>query len=187
MLDGSATIDDWLKFGGTALSGVLGMKSASDQQDAFTELSNKYLNLGAPARARLEQSYADPQSFLGGPDVQAITQQGSDAAARSLSTTYGNPAMSPNAWAELNRINTGNQWNQLSNYRNQLAAQGGLGIAPAASFDGGAASTTGQGANIAGAIIGDLTSPKKSMLDQMRDLAEIYSQRGIFGGQVIGA
>ena len=120
------------------------------------------------------------------PDVQSITQQGSNAAARSLSTQYGNPAFAPNAWAELNRVNTGNQWNQLSNYRNQLAAQGGLGIAPGAQFDANSAQAGGQGYNIAGALIGDLTSPKKSMIEQMQELAGLYGKNNLFGGSVMG-
>lgn len=173
IISGNSSLDDWLKVGGTALSSALGYKSASDKNDAFTDLANKYLNLGAPARVRLEQSYADPMSFLNGPDVQSITQQGSDAAARSLSTKYGNPALSPAAWGELTKFNTNNQWNQLSNYRNQLSAQGGLGVAPAASFDANAASTSGTGLDVLGAALGDITNPKKSILQQMQELAKM--------------
>lgn len=183
LLNGTATADDWLKIGGTALSTVLGVESANDQTDAFTSLANKYLDLGAPARARLEQSYADPMSFLNGPDVQAITQQGSNAAARALSAQYGNPALQPSAWNELNKINTNNQWNQLYNYRNQLAAQGGLGVGPASSFDMNAAGTTGNAMNVVGAGIGALTNPQKSILDQMRELAGMNTS-GLFGTSV---
>jgi hypothetical protein len=187
LLGGDAGMDDYLKIGGTVASGLLGGIGASQQTDAFSDLANKYLSLGAPARARLEASYANPQGFLQGPDVQAITQQGSDAAARSLSTQYGNPALAPNAWADLNRINTGNQFNQLSNYRNQLAAQGGLGVAPGANFDAGAAQSSGTGYDIAGALIGDLTSPKKSMAEQMRELAAMFgTQNNIFGSGRVG-
>jgi len=183
IFDGTATADDWLQIGGTALSTALGYKSANDQTDAFTSLANKYLDLGAPARARLEQSYADPMSFLNGPDVQAITQQGSNAAARALSTQYGNPALQPTAWNELNKINTNNQWNQLYNYRNQLAAQGGLGVGPASSFDMNAAGTSGNAMNVVGAGIGALTNPQKSILDQMRELAGMNTG-GLFGTSV---
>lgn len=164
----------WLELAGKLGAAGLGAVGANKQSDAFSSLAQKYLDLGAPARARLEASYADPNSFLMGPDVQSITKQGADAAARALSTKYGNPALSPGAWGELMDYNTKSQWGQLSNYRNQLAAQGGLGVAPAASFDSRVPQSAGMPYQLGGALLGDLINPPKSELEQMRELVAAF-------------
>ena len=160
----------WLGLLGSGLAAGLGVAGTNQKQDAFESLANKYLDLGKPSRDRLEASYANPNSFLAGPDVQAIMQQGSDAAARSLSAKVGNPALSPGAWQQIQKYNTDAQWGMLDNYRRQNAASGGLGVAPASEFDMGGGKLAGTGFDIGGAFLGDISGSKESMLDLMRKL-----------------
>lgn len=162
----------------TALLGKLagagiGLLGANQTGSAMSSLADKYLNLGAPARARLEQSYADPGSYLNGPDMQAFLGQSAKQQANALSSRFGNPALSPNANQELLNSTANLASQGIYNYRNQLAAQGGLGIAPAAQFDAGGAQAGNTGFNIAASVLGDATNPQQSIIEQMRQLAKL--------------
>ena len=111
---------------GSLLAAGLGAYGSNRQAQQLGTLSQQYAGYGAPYRAMLASSYADPNSFLANsPDIKAAVGQGTDALAHSLST-QGNPAGSGAALQQLQNYATQGLYGQLGNARNQLANFGGL-------------------------------------------------------------
>lgn len=173
ILDGTATADDWLKTLGTVGSTVLGVVGSDKQADAYRDVANQYLQIGAPYRDRLLASYqpgfdiaaADP-AFSKGLGASA------DAAARSVSAARGNPYGNPGAMAEiqesvLNRYIAP----YTSNYRGQLGQFGGLGLNTAGPASLAGASESGNMYDALGFGLGQLTTPQNDIGELLKKLA----------------
>lgn len=156
-----------LKLLGQLGSAGLGAYASNKQAGALNDLANQYLNMGAPYRAMLASSYADPNAFLANdPSIRASVDQGTNALARSLSVT-GNPAQSGRTLQELQNYATQGLYGQLGNERNRLANFGGL-----SNFNAAAPTTQtqaiGQNANVYNALgygINQITNPQPSLAD----------------------
>lgn len=150
---------------GSLLSAGLGAFGANRQANATNTLAQQYAGYGAPYRAMLAQSYADPAAFLkNSPDIQASVGQGTDALARSLST-QGNPTGSGAALQQLQNYATQGLYGQLGNERNRLANFGGLSNfnAAAPGLAGQAITQQGNVLNAIGSGISSVTNPPTTL------------------------
>ena len=96
-----------------SLISLIGGGAVSHQQaEAFSNMSDQFLGMGAPYREQLLNLQNDPTSYLNSPAVTGAVQGGTDALARSLSVG-GNPAGSGSALAEIQRYATNEQLNRL--------------------------------------------------------------------------
>lgn len=165
ILSGNGNSDDFLKVGGSLASTLLGMYGANRQQNSLQTLSNQYAGYGAPYRAMLASSYADPAAFLANsPDIKASVDQGTSALARSLST-QGNPTGSGAALGQLQNYATQSLYGQLGNERNRLANFGGLSNFNAAAPQLATQSINSQGnlLNAIGSGISSITNPPNTL------------------------
>jgi len=168
ILDGSATTQDYLTLTGQVAPAALGMYASGQQTDALTGLANKYMEMGAPYRSRLEEISADPSQFYESPQAQQATE----SVLRRLSATHGNVAGSPYAQA----LTTDALFGQYGQERDRLAGYGGLTQYNAAA-PGAATAAIGSQANFYNALgggIADVTTPRT----QPRTLAEILRAGG---------
>lgn len=185
VLAGTATADDWLKIGGTVGSGLLGAYSANKQGDALKDESARLDAIQAPWRGRLSDMYANPNGFLDSAPVRASIDQGSQAVARALSTQYGNPALAPNAVAEISKYANNSLYDKWGAEANRLAAFGGMNF-PATASSGlnvqGAEADNGV-YDALGYTLGQLTAPKQMTVADL--LKQMNSGGSIFGAQTV--
>jgi hypothetical protein len=161
ILSGAATNDDWLSVLGGAGSTLLGVLGSNAQADAYGDVAQQYLNMGAPYRNLLQQSYAPGFSMADQPDFQNAMDVGAQAAARATSARSGNPVDNPGAYAEMQKYITGSlAMPQLNTYRSQLGSFGQLGTNTAGTASMGEASQTGGMYNALGYGLGQLTRPQ---------------------------
>ena len=108
------------------LIALLGGGAAAHQQaEAFREMSEQFMGMGAPYREQLLNLQNDPMSYLNSPAVTGAVQQGTDALARSLSV-QGNPIGSGGALQQLQSYATNEQLNRLGSERDRLSRMGGI-------------------------------------------------------------
>lgn len=184
LLDGTATTDDWLKLGSTLGSGLLGAYSANQQGDAIRDESARLDAIQSPWRGKLSEMYANPGNFLNSAPVRASIDQGTQATARALSTQYGNPALAPNAVAEISKYANNSLYDKWGAEANRLAAFGGLNFPATAS-----SSLNVQGADAdngvydaLGYTLGQLTAPQQMTV---ADLLRQMNSGNVFGGQTV--
>lgn len=149
--------------------GVGGYLAADKQGDAYRDVANQYLNIGAPYRGYLNQSYQPGFDLASQPGYGDAFGRMADVSARSYSARMGNPADNPTAQAGI----LSDVWNQgylpaLSNYRGQLGQFGGLGLNTSGSASLQGAGTTGSGWEAIGAGIGTAMSPQNPLEDAAR-------------------
>lgn len=117
---------DLISLAGRLGAAGLGALASNKQASALKNLAGQYTEYGAPYRAILAQSYANPSAFLANsPDIKAAVDQGTSALARALSVR-GNPAQSGTALQEMQNYATQGLYGQLGNERQRLANFGGL-------------------------------------------------------------
>ena len=117
---------DLISLAGRLGAAGLGALASNKQASALKNLAGQYTEYGAPYRAMLAQSYANPSAFLANnPDIKAAVDQGTSALARALSVR-GNPAQSGTALQEMQNYATQGLYGQLGNERQRLANFGGL-------------------------------------------------------------
>ncbi len=179
ILNGSATADDYTKLLGTIGSTGVGLFGADAQRSAYNSAADKYLALGEPSRARLEASYQPGFSMANEPGYKDALDQGTQSFLRAASAgnapgvSSGNPFGNPGAWAETQKYVDNNfTLPQLNNYRNQNAAQGGLGLGIAGTNSTAGAGTAGQGYNAAGYGLGQITNPTSGIDDWLKKLTQ---------------
>lgn len=180
ILKGEGALEDYLSLGLKALPGVLGAIGSSSQASSLKDLADKYAGYGAPSRDRFEASFQPGFSMASDPGYQDALDQSSKATLHSLSVN-GNPAGSPNAWAQSLQDNyQKTAYPALQAYRSTNAAAGGLGTAAAAA-PGLATSAIGANgqtmANLGGAFR-DVTSDTSTLADLMKKLkgaSDIFS------------
>ena len=170
---------------GAGISSVLSYNAAKDQTQAYKDLADEYLTVGAPSRTRYENSYAPGFSMSSDPGYSDSLTQASKANLASLSTG-GNPALSPNAQAaNMLDLQQKTAYPALQNYRNTNSAAGGLStFAPAsqtvASTGVGTQPNASQAIGTGIAAAGDIFNTKPTAAQQY---AAIMSQ---FGKSVTG-
>jgi hypothetical protein len=154
------------------IPGALGAVASSQQADAYKDLARDYMAVGAPARARFEASYAPGFSMEDDPGYKEALEQAAKATLHGLSVG-GNPAGSPNAWAQsLTDLYKNQSYRALQDYRNQNASAGGMGALTAAapSASGSAISAQGNVFNSIGAAANDIFNPPKTLTQILREI-----------------
>lgn len=110
---------------GSLLGAGLGAVGSYEQTQAFKDLAQQYMAMGAPYRDKLSALYADPNAYLHSAEVTTPVQMGTDALSRSLSIK-GNPFGSGHALQELQDYATNGLYGQLQSEKDRLANYGGL-------------------------------------------------------------
>ena len=178
----TADIASLASAGGTAAGGLLGYLQSNRQSDQLKSLSDQYSGYGAPSRARYEASYAPGFSMASDPGYTDALNQASKATLHSLSVN-GNPAGSPNAWAQSLADNTAKfAYPALQTYRTQNANSGGISSFNSASPElaTGAITAQSQGVNSLGKAAANIFNPA-----QPTSLADILKMYGSGGGNNI--
>ena len=162
--------------GGVA-QGVLGLAGADAQGNAYKDVANQYLNIGAPYRGQLAASYQPGFDLMSQPGYGDAFNRAADIASRSYSAKMGNPADNPTAQAGiLNDVWSQNYLPALSNYRGQLGQFGGLGLNTSGTASLGGATSTGDAYNAIGAGLNTALNPPT-------DIASLLRQLGTGGNQ----
>ncbi len=172
LFSGDAGASDYLKLGGNLLGAGLGAVGASKQADAYGDVANKFMDMGAPYRGLLAQSYQPGFSMANQPDFMNALDVGSQAAARATSAKSGNPVQNPGAYAEMQKYISGSlALPQLNTYRSQLGTFGQLGTSQAGQAMGNQVQSQGGVYDALGYGIGQATQPEnplKGLLDQFK-------------------
>lgn len=159
------TGQDLLSVGGAVAPAVLGYFGADKTSDAYRDVANQYLNIGAPYRSTLEASYKPGFDLISQPGYGDALNRSAEIAARAASAKYGNPGENPGAIADI----TNQVWNQgylpaLANYRGQLGQFGGLGLNTSGAASLGGAEVAGGAIDAIGVGAGRAMTPSLSDL-----------------------
>lgn len=177
---GEGSLSDYLKIAGIAASTGLGVLGAKGQQDALSGVSDKYLALGAPHRARLESTYAPGFDLNNEPGFKSAMDTAAQTQARLWSPRVGNPADQPAAQAEIQKYLFGNvALPQLNTMRSQLGTFGQLGVNTAGTAAMGGAQTSGGMYDALGYGLSNLLAPKED------DLASLLRKFNLSSGTTI--
>lgn len=172
IMDGTATAGDWASIAGSLAPGVLGYMGAGQQADAYKDIANQYMGMGAPYRQRLSDLYSDPSSFLKSQEVQVPVQQGTDAVARALSVN-GNPTGNGSALQEMQNYASNQLFGRLGQEKDRLAGFGGLSqynaAAPAANSN--AINAQAGQYNAIGYGLGQALNPMPSLDQYFRNMS----------------
>jgi hypothetical protein len=167
----AAALQMLIKGVGRAAPAALGVVGASQQQKALEEMAQKYLEFGAPSRARYEASFAPGFTMANDPGYKDALDATTKATLHRLSVN-GNPAGSPNAWDQtLTDVNTKLALPALQNFRSTNANAGGIATLQTAA-PGADASAINAGRGIFDAIgggINDIFNPKPSLAQTLAD------------------
>jgi hypothetical protein len=151
---------------------AFGAYGANQQANAYRDLGEKYLAVGAPSRARFESSFAPGFSMENEAGYKDALAQTTKETLHRLSTN-GSPVGSPNAWeATLQDVNSKFAFPALNEYRRVNAGAGGLAAltsaAPAA--DSSAINANKSVYDALGAGAADIFSPARSLSDLLREM-----------------
>lgn len=179
ILNGTATADDWMHVLGVGGSTLLGVLGGNDLTESLERLANRYLDFGAPSRARFEAAMTpgfDPTSI---PGYSGALDTASDTLLRRLST-QGNPYGNPGGLIEANRaIVSGTALPAINEYTRQNANTGfGSSMNAAANFGSAAAGSGGSVYNALGYGLDRLTAPEGSSLERLLNRVHRDSNRG---------
>jgi hypothetical protein len=173
ILDGSATTADWLSVGGNLASTGLGIAGSRNAANAYRDLTNQYMAMGAPSRGRYEASMTpgfDPNSI---PGYSGAVDTATKGVLARLAATGGNPWGNPGGLIEANKqIISGTALPAIQDYQRLNAGTGGY-----AGFNAAApgAATAGIGAqggvyNAVGSGLAGLTNPQPSIYETLARL-----------------
>lgn len=181
LLSGQASPSDYASLLGSLGAAGLGALGANSQTSALTGVADKYLQLGAPFRGALLNSYSPGFDLAkSDPAFQGALDQASQGVLRGLST-HGNPYDSPGALIEANKqIANSVTLPQLNTYRSQLGTFGQLGTNTAGAADTGAANLAGNAFTGLGGALGTLTAPTNDLTSLLRQLQGFKTNTGSF-------
>lgn len=166
---GNGTPADYASIIGSAAPALLGAYAANKQTGAYSDLAAKLAEYGAPSRARYEGSFAPGFSMSQDPGFTDALNQAGKASMHALST-FGNPAGSPNAWAQSQSdLYSKFAYPALQTYRNQNANAGGISALTTAAPQASTAAIGSQ-AGVYGAIgggIADIFNPQPTLAQTM--------------------
>lgn len=165
IIDGPASVADWVQVLGTAGATGLGVYGASKTADRLSDLQNQFRSDRAPFLSA-GTNYLDPNKWIEGPG-QAFTK----GTLQGLSATYGNPISSPTAMGIATDASMRN-WISGVNTLGSLGL-GGEGIQ--ANLGAGAAQTQGDIYGILGRGIGDIANPQRSLADLLREFRTVVA------------
>ncbi len=151
---------------------ALGAKGAKDQADSLNALADKYMALGAPSRARYEASFMPGFTMANDPGYMDSLDQSSKATLHGLSV-QGNPAGSPNAWAQSLQDNYAKTaYPALQNFRNTNANAGGIASLQTAAPGAATGAINAQKGvyDAIGAGFNDVFNPKQTLAEQLAEL-----------------
>ena len=172
LLNLGKTGSDALQVGGNLLGAGLGAYGANQQAQSYGDIANKFMDMGAPYRGLLADSYKPGFSMANQPDFMNALDIGSQAAARATSAKSGNPVGNPGAYADMQKYISGSlALPQLNTYRSQLGTFGQLGTNQAGSAMGNQVQAQGGVYDALGYGIGQATQPDnpyKGLLDQLK-------------------
>lgn len=167
----SSDVLDVLGKGGSTFLGLLGSNA---QGDAYQNVANQFMQLGAGDRARLEASYQPGFDVFKTPGYDNLLGSITNSQLRGLST-HGNPYGDPGALATMNKnILSSVGVPALANYRGQLLQGGGTGLSSAAQGALMQAGTAKSPYDVLSAGIGSLTAPKNDY-DELLDALKRYN------------
>lgn len=159
----------------------LGYLGAGKQADAYKDVAQQNLALGASSRGKLEASYQPGFNLMSQPGYGDAFNRAADIATRQWGAK-GNPAGNPTIQAGiLNDVWSQNYLPALSSYRGQLGQFGGLGLNTSGAAQLGGAQTAGGGLNAIGYGLGTVMSGNNPMDDYIKALTEHYKLN--IGGQ----
>lgn len=156
---------------GGAAQGLGGWLAANQTGNAYENVANQYLQLGAPSRDRFEASFQPGWNLMSAdPSLQAGIDTAASSAARAMSVN-GNPAQNPGMNAELQKYLLGSViLPQTNTYRSQQLTGGQLGTNIAGTASMGQAGTAGSGMEAIGAGLGTIFNPQPNISDWMKQL-----------------
>lgn len=148
------TGQDLLSVGGGLVPGILGYIGQQQQTDALNQLGQQYFQMGAPARSRLESSYAPGWDlFAPGTAESGALQRSADVSAKAANVKYGNPYDAAPQFQVMNDVMQGAALPAIANWRGQNMQAGGMGLNTSGAISGAGAGLAGsQYAPVAGAI-----------------------------------
>lgn len=155
-----------------AAPGVAGAVASAQQSSDLRDLAQKYLDMGAPSRARYESSFNPGFSIASDPGYKDALDQVTKATLHGLSVT-GNPADNPNAWMQtLSDVNAKFAYPALQDYRRLNAGTGGLAALTSSAPATDTAAVNAQGGIYGGlgAAAADVFTPKQSLADLLKSL-----------------
>lgn len=162
--DSADLVDVGGKLGGT----FLGLLGSNAQGDAYRDVANQYMALGAGDRARLDASYKPGFDIWKQPGYGDLLSGVTDTQLRRLSASGGNPFGNPGGLTEMNKNITQNVGiPALAGYRGQLLQGGGVGLNAASSASLMEAGTARSPYDALGAGLGMLTTPKDNTLEEL--------------------
>lgn len=172
-LASGATLGDLGRILGTGAATIGSVAADKQRADALRELSDKYMALGAPSRARYEASFAPGFKPTDIPGFQGALDTSADTILRRMSTS-GNPFGNPGGLTQAMDYLAGNLGlPAINQYRNQNAATGGFGAFSTAAPG---AATGSIGAT--GDIYSDIGRGAGDILNPPTDLAKLLRQYG---------
>ncbi len=170
--NGSGTSSDLMRLIGAIAPAALGAYASHEQSQSLQDLANRYMEFGAPSRARYEASYAPGFSMNMDPGYTDALNNATKSFLHKASIN-GNPADSPNAWDQtLTDINSKFAYPALQDFRKMNANAGGIAnFQTAAPGIDTAAINAGRGVYDAiGAGAADIFNPPRTLTDVLRDL-----------------
>jgi len=139
---------------GGAVQGIGGLLAAGEQGEAYSDVAQQYLNIGAPYRAQLDASYQPGFNLWNQPGYAGSFDQAASDATRQWSI-QGNPANNPGIQGSiLSSVMNQSYLPALSNYRGGLMQAGGLGLNTSGTASLAGAGTEGSGWEAIGAGLG---------------------------------
>lgn len=177
ILNGTYTTADLLSVGGNAGSTLLGVLGSRNQGKAYGDLTNQYMGMGAPSRARYEASMTpgfDPMSI---PGYSGAIDTASKGLLARLAATGGNPYGNPGGMIEANKqIISGTALPAIDAYQRLNAGTGGY-----AGFNAAAPAAANAGINARADVYGQLGSGLAGLLSPQPSLLETLRGLGVQG------
>jgi hypothetical protein len=159
--------------GGNLASTGLGVAGARNQANAYRDLNNQYMAMGAPSRGRYEASMTpgfDPNSI---PGYSGAVDTASKGILARLAATGGNPWGNPGGLIEANKqIISGTALPAIQDYQRLNAGTGGYAGFNAAAPGTATAGIGAQGGvyNAVGSGLAGLTNPQPSIYETLARL-----------------
>ena len=150
---------------GGAIQGIGGLLASDAQGDAYKDVSQQFMNIGAPYRNRLDASYQPGFNLWNQPGYAGAFDQAASDATRQWSI-QGNPANNPGIQGSiLSSVMNQSYLPALSNYRGGLMQAGGLGLNTSGTASLAGAGSEGSGWEAIGAGLGTALNPQPSIAD----------------------
>lgn len=163
---------NWPRLLGTMGPAALGAYASNRQSQKLEDLAGKYMEFGAPSRARYEGSFDPSFTMMSDPGYKGALDDTTKAFLHKASIA-GNPADSPNAWQQtLSDVNAKFAYPALQDYRRTNLGAGGLAALTSAApgLDTGAVNAQRGIYDAIGGGIADVFNPPRRLEDLLREM-----------------